>query len=522
MKNNIYYIVLLLTVAILYACGKKERSDTAMGSALIKVSVNSEIDDSENEAEVGQKAAMLSSGKQEGTISFSENTDVTYTVFPSTQATRPQLNNSKGSALSAAIIRKNLVNGIKYVLLAYDESGGLVAERVYIYGSESNTSKLLLDAGKTYSFIAYSVNSSDVLPTAVEKEKLATLKLSKVANDLMTFSSKVKLNEGTNFLGIVLKHRYSLITTQLSVDPSTVGTFKNISSAAFKPAHENATYSFATDAMEYGSQKPLGCPAVFPAIAADQRTVLSTPSLIISPATSAATLNFGTITIADETKNNFIVPKVKITPGVSYTLKLNFKTCTEDVGSVQGMDWRYPEVFVGEKSAIFKDGKYFYRGETITREIIAPGADYGFVFDITELDNAFNMELNGVKLAKNEIQFERGASSVQNIRFKDKSLYQGINTEGGANIGAVYNMKGTKATPLVKVVIGKNGEVALYGSKKSNGPLYELELFNGNSFNTFKWNGSNQGDNNIKVTQLVDGRTILVGSGSGKKKVACN
>lgn len=132
------------------------------------------------------------------------------------------------------------------------------------------------------------------------------------------------------------------------------------------------------------------------------------------------------------------------------------------------------------------------------------------------------MELNGVKLAKNEIQFERGASSVQNIRFKDKSLYQGINTEGGANIGAVYNMKGTKATPLVKVVIGKNGEVALYGSKKSNGPLYELELFNGNSFNTFKWNGSNQGDNNIKVTQLVDGRTILVGSGSGKKKVACN
>src|SRR5690606_33343573 len=103
--------------------------------------------------------------------------------------------------------------------------------------------------------------------------------------------------------------------------------------------------------------------------------VLSTPSLIISPATSAATLNFGTITIADETKNNFIVPKVKITPGVSYTLKLNFKTCTEDVGSVQGMDWRYPEVFVGEKSAIFKDGKYFYRGETITREIIAPGAD---------------------------------------------------------------------------------------------------------------------------------------------------
>ena len=66
------------------------------------------------------------------------------------------------------------------------------------------------------------------------------------------------------------------------------------------------------------------------------------------------------------------------------------------------------------------------------------------------------------------------------------------------------------------------GDVTLFGSKVSGGPFYDLELFNGNTFNTFKWNTALQGDNIIKVTQLVDGRTILVGNGSGKKKIPCS
>ena len=126
---------------------------------------------------------------------------------------------------------------------------------------------------------------------------------------------------------------------------------------------------------------------------------------MISPLTNTASLNFGIISIDDETKKNLVIPNVKITPGVSYTLKLNFKTCTQPVGQVEGLDWRYPAATWFGKLGIWKDGVFYSAGSTITRNITAPGADYGFVFDITELDNAFNMELNGVKLAQKEIQF---------------------------------------------------------------------------------------------------------------------
>jgi len=83
----------------------------------------------------------------------------------------------------------------------------------------------------------------------------------------------------------------------------------------------------------------------------------------------------------------------------------------------------------------------------------------------------------------------------------------------------VYNMKGTSTNPLVKVVISRTGQVTMFGSKTSGGPLYELKLVNGNSFNTFPWSATQS--NTVKVTQLVDGRTIIKGIGAGKKKIPC-
>ena len=80
-------------------------------------------------------------------------------------------------------------------------------------------------------------------------------------------------------------------------------------------------------------------------------------------------------------------------------------------------------------------------------------------------------------------------------------------------------MKGNSTNPLVKVVISRTGQVTMFGSKTSGGPLYELKLVNGNSFNTFPWSATQS--NTVKVTQLVDGRTIIKGIGAGKKKIPC-
>ena len=497
----------------------KENSN---GDARIAISISSseDVDEESSSSKMDQKASSRISRTINGNLRFSDYTQIEYTFKEEGKQLRAKVKDIRAES-KAAINRKPLGNNILYKVLVYDQNGEFITERNYNYGSESIVSPIFLDSDKTYTFLSFSLNSSTILPNILEKQRLSTVKLSNVSEDLMTFSKTLKLTFGTNLLSIVLKHRYNKITTQLTADPSTVGTFNNISNVSIRPAYDNATYSFGNDTFQYGTQKQNGCPVIFSPDQLGTRNVISNPTLVISPLNLNGSINFGTISIDDETKTNFSIPNVKLTPGVNYTLKLNFRTCTENVGSVEGMNWSYPAAFNGTYTGIWKDGIFYNNGQTITRTIIAPGADYGFVFDITDLDNAFNMELNGVKLASTEIQFQRGASSAQNIRFKDKSLYQGANSEGGNNIAAVYNMKGTIANPLVKVVIGKNGEVTLYGSKTSGGPLYELELFNGNYFNTFKWNKASQGNNVIKVTQLVDGQTILIGYGSGKKKIPC-
>ncbi|MCW8310789.1 hypothetical protein K7A41_06110 [Sphingobacterium sp. InxBP1] len=243
------------------------------------------------------------------------------------------------------------------------------------------------------------------------------------------------------------------------------------------------------------------------------RSVSSSPTLLIHPGESNGSLNFGSVTIDGETKPNVSVAGLQIVPGQRYNLNLNFKTCTQPVTGGADLNWDYP----ASGNGALVNGQVVPSGQTVTQTLTAPGADYGFVFDIRQLDNSFNMEVNGKKLATQEIQFESGISiAPRNVRFVDGSLYGGTNVEGGS-VPQIYNMTGTAANPVIRVVISRDGQVALYGSKTSGGKLYPLELTQG-SFNIVPWSSSS---NTVKITQVVQGKTTMVGSGSGRKKIAC-
>ncbi len=143
----------------------------------------------------------------------------------------------------------------------------------------------------------------------------------------------------------------------------------------------------------------------------------------------------------------------------------------------------------------------------------APGADLGFVFDIYTLDNSFNLNINGVNLATNEIDFQFN-HSTRNIRFADGSQY------GTGGVPEIWSMTGNSDTPLVRIIIGPNGAVSMFGCKATSGPLFPLELFNGTTYNTIIWN-TNSG-NDVTVTQQVDGQTYVTGHGTGYKKGFCD
>lgn len=164
------------------------------------------------------------------------------------------------------------------------------------------------------------------------------------------------------------------------------------------------------------------------------------------------------------------------------------------IGQVGGNDfnWNYPSSSLS----------------TIADTITQPGTSYGFTFDIYSLDNSFNMEINGVKLATKEIQFQSSGTSGINVEFADGDQYE-TNTGGD-----IWQMQGSAQAPLIRVSLNPDGVVSLYGSKVSNGTLFTLQpIADSFAFNTIPWN--QDAENTIIVTQKVTGVTSMNGTGYG-------
>lgn len=153
----------------------------------------------------------------------------------------------------------------------------------------------------------------------------------------------------------------------------------------------------------------------------------------------------------------------------------------------------------------------------VTQTMTQPASNYGFAFDIYELDNSFNMEINGTKIAVNELEFQSNGTPGINVQFADGDRYE---TNTG---GAIRQMKGNAANPLIRVIISPTGSVTLWGSKVSYGPLFPLVLTANtqgqNSFNNVPWNSV--GTNTIIVTQNVVGATLMNGYGYGQNITPC-
>ena len=156
-------------------------------------------------------------------------------------------------------------------------------------------------------------------------------------------------------------------------------------------------------------------------------------------------------------------------------------------------------------------------GPTYSRTITQPGTNAGFAFDIYELDNSFNMQINGVNIATWEIEFQRSPGLTQNIRFTDGSIWQ----SGG--ILDIWRLRGATDKPIIRIIISPFGQITMLGSKVSaSNPAYVLEplqLFNGNTFNIINWNTVT--NNTIRISQNIVGPTVMDGYGIGQNIADC-
>ncbi|MEN2434120.1 hypothetical protein AAH994_01710 [Weeksellaceae bacterium A-14] len=139
--------------------------------------------------------------------------------------------------------------------------------------------------------------------------------------------------------------------------------------------------------------------------------------------------------------------------------------------------------------------------------------DVGFQLDIYKIDNSLNIKVNGTLLTNLELDFQSN-HSARTLRFKNPTNYYGA---GG--IPEIWNIAGNVTTPVLRIIIRKNGTVSFYGAKATGGALYELELFNGAGLNTYTWNTSTT--NTIIIGQKVDGPTHISGRGIALQSMPC-
>ncbi|WP_282638452.1 hypothetical protein [Sphingobacterium thalpophilum] len=505
--------------SFLSSCKESKDSVDTSGEATVSIRLLGV----ENPVLTNKKGSTKTSGTQSAQtvlLPFTKTSKVEATLTnESTTTSGNILRAASGTRAAAVEERTPLAANIKYMIAVYDADGNFIKENAYT-NTVDNTAEMQLPAGKTYTFIAYSVNSTSDLPGIDGKASLTTASLNNISADLMYFKGSLAVQSGsTSTLNVVLKHKYSEVTTSLNMATDMGGTITALSGTNISPTHSSANLKLSDGSIAYNGNATANAAVVFPQLGAGLRYVSSIPTLLIHPGTTAGIFNIGSVTIDGETKNNVQVPGLVIVPGQRYNLNLNFKTCTQQVVGAN-LNWDYPQVRVDNQDGVKNStGTFVPNGGEVSQTITGPGADYGFVFDITKLDNSFNMTVNGTKLSTQEIQFQPKVTGYPaNVEFVDGSKYEGVNTEGGANVGAIWSMTGTTANPLIRLVIERNGTVRLYGSKVSNGPLYELKLTNGARFNPVQWNSAT---NTVKITQIVQGPTGMVGSGRGVAKVPC-
>jgi hypothetical protein len=82
----------------------------------------------------------------------------------------------------------------------------------------------------------------------------------------MYYTGTLTLKNGVNNLNVVLKHRFSQITTTLTMDPSMTGAITQIGTTVLKPSHSSANLKFSDETLTYNGLNNAGVTTQFPAL----------------------------------------------------------------------------------------------------------------------------------------------------------------------------------------------------------------------------------------------------------------
>ncbi|OPC38072.1 hypothetical protein [Elizabethkingia miricola] len=498
-KYNILFIALSIWVTSCRGTDNAITDDNNNNGTPFNVIVNltgAEIEESpltKTAAIEGPKTSTT--GVQQFIVPFDGISNATVTLIPqrSVSGTQTSINPIAGTPSIT-----ELGNNIIYKVAVYRTDGSFVDEKTFTYKTNNTNDQqgFMLNGDQTYTFVAYSVNSTSVVPAVTNSPRtLATDKLSGINGDLMYFRQNMTVSgNGKNYISVVLKHKFTKITT--IIDATGVGNISLVNNARISPVGTSADIKLSDGSLIYNG---LGTSAqVLNFKTMGSQKVTSDTNLLISnndKNANPARLDIGTLIVGGTPQDNFSITDVNITPGNQYNLVVKLGPCRYD---------KYTRDF-----NLYLLNPSTNPGVINTEEMKLDPTDLGLIYDIYKLDDSFNITINGKKIASSEILF--GESS--GVAFQDGSEY----SKNG--IPQIWTMESTdKTKPLLRVVINKYGKVSLYGSKKANDRLYPLVLRN-NTFQDVTWNES--GINTIVSQYTLIGATSIKGTIRGIQSTQC-
>lgn len=444
-----------------------------------------------------------------------------------------KINFKKKSAAVSTVLDPNTA----YRIVIYNEDESYLKSQDFIYGDEATISDL--DGGKTYIFVAYSINTTDIseLPDLINPADLDDVAV-EVSNDheyLMYYKTQLTVHyQQPNYLDVVFDHKFSQITTTVSINNSAYNNgarIKSIDPPTMSSEREKATLKLIDGSLTYGDPVLVGKVLTGDPIATlGVQTYSFDPLNIISDNVDDAVMSFPSFTIStgstvgafiDMVNENFDISNLNIKPGYRYNLNLNIvMPCVEKVEPSILYDFVFPDT---------------YGNINLSPSIEFESSDYGVEFNIYKLDQSFQLLINNNPIFIREVEFEYfgydpddpdgDGEDMDDVRF--------VADDGRYNDDAappIYNLRGDAGTnkPIIRVIVDINGNVSLYGSRRSHnhngldGVQYGLEplyLTNGNGFNQVTWSAINT--NTVVLSQTSYGPTNISFNTVGYKKVAC-
>ncbi|MCL1668316.1 hypothetical protein M2T82_09615 [Elizabethkingia ursingii] len=319
-------IILLTILLILTSCRNSDTENHPIegGKAVVKINMNGPEFEKETSGLLASVNKNFNNGLQiqKSEIQLNKDLILTAELVPETPSAQKQASLT-GNTINAT---EELQPGTLYKVVVYDASGIYVTERDYKYGQEASTPELSLDGGSQYTFIVYSTNSTTALPSITYSDPanktLDTSSLTQIntfADPMYFRKDMVVSGNGTNYLDVVLKHRFSEITT--TIDATATGY--NISQArgGIGPNYTvNNTIQLSTGNITY----PPGLVGnVINNYSDGLNTMVVKFTERVSNDTNAGYIRFSTIIIGSITQTDLIVLRdLKITPGVKYNLNI--------------------------------------------------------------------------------------------------------------------------------------------------------------------------------------------------------